>query len=160
VDRDKYKELLSTVAEWSHTHVPENVTRARLQGRMRALEKRRQEQQEQLQLESLDPLADPCEEQEEPEDSTVEMTIHENPTLPPLVTKIKYKSTQCDQCGMICEGSVHRQKRIYECADVKHWRERCMTCDRFQNPYTGKFDLPIMEAATVWNGYVRRKTNQ
>ena len=78
-----------------------------------------------------------------------------NPTQPPELTKIKSCERQCPNCHKTVKGSCHTEKRFVVAAGKPHWREHCLTCDFWRNPYTGQFDVKSGEAGLIWNQYLR-----
>lgn len=125
MDPKLFEQLLSTVSEWSRPKIEDSEPKRRA-GRPRESEP-----------------------ESEPE------SIDENPTLPPEIAKIKTQACVCEDCGQYCEQGRHKEKKIYMGNGRRHWREKCMTCKHFQNPYTGRFDLPIRTAAQTWNSFLR-----
>lgn len=161
MDRDEYYKLLSEVAEYNFQRDGEETLIKSVNTRRRKKRLRLQEQSQDSSEEvtmSLATVTDLEEEQEEEEEDLWEPEA--NPTLPPRLTAVKYQPTVCTDCGIECCRSIHRTKRIYESANIRHWRERCLTCDRFRNPATGKFDLPVERAALAWANWLRRKDPQ
>lgn len=80
-----------------------------------------------------------------------------NNTVPPMLVRVKVAGTICEDCGEYCPEGRHKEKKLYETGGKKnrHWRERCITCDRQCNPFTGKYDLTNQKASGVWAGYLR-----
>lgn len=102
--------------------------------------------------------------QEAHEEIFLEMFDGVNPTIPPLLLRVKNQETTCEDCGKTCPNGCHKEKKLYETGRGKvkkrNWRERCMTCGLHQNPFNGKFELTTTEASRVWTDWLRdRKGN-
>lgn len=78
-----------------------------------------------------------------------------NPTLGPEVTKLKFQPTECPHCHKVVDKQCHIEKRFVETVGKPHWRERCVTCNLWRNPYTGVFDICSSMIGTMWNQYLR-----
>lgn len=142
MDPELFKQRLTEVAEWqtpklSITDIKDAQQRRRPRGR-------------------------PTDEQLFQEQNLREFIEHfgdSNPTMPPELLKLKTQAETCAACGRHCESGRHLEKKIYEANRTRHWREKCVTCNRFQNPYTGEFDLDPSIASTKWNSYLRETKN-
>lgn len=132
---EEFKRRLSEVAEWRLPDTPRETS-------LNAKKKRGRKSKEEIY-------------QDEHQEIFMELFEGTNPTYPPLITRIKYQATICDACGRNCTTSCQKEKKFYDTAGKKHWRERCLTCSKARNPYTGEFDLTIAEASGVWNCYLR-----
>ena len=137
MDDELFKQKLSEVADWripkSLTEKPKQSDKPRKRGRP-----------------SFESLY-----QEEHENAFLELHNGTNPTFPPELVRVKCSSTDCEDCGATCPRGRKKEKKLYEANKKRHWRERCVTCGMFQNPYTGVFDLPASNASMIWNNYVR-----
>ena len=132
---EEFKRKLSQVAEWKLPDTPRETS-------LNAKKKRGRKSNEELY-------------QDEHEEVFMELFKGVNPTYAPLLTRIKYQATICDDCGCRCETSCQKEKKLYDTTGNPHWRERCLTCKKAKNPYTGKFDLSIAEASAVWSSFLR-----
>lgn len=132
---EEFKRKLSEVAEWI-IPASDNATT------ITAKKKRGRKSREELY-------------QENNEQAFLEANGGINPTIAPFITKLKCQSTTCEDCGADCPNGREKEKKIYEANKKRHWREKCLTCKMFKDPYTGKFDLPIKEAALRWNNFLR-----
>lgn len=142
MDKKLFEQRLTEVSEWqipklTETDIKEARQRQRGRGRV-SNEELYQQAQEDLFIEEFDGI---------------------NPTHPPQIVKLKNLGCVCDDCGRHCENGRHLEKKIYEANKKRHWREKCLTCDRFKNPYTGEFDLAPSVASTKWNAYLRETKN-
>jgi hypothetical protein len=81
-------------------------------------------------------------------------TLEPNPTLPPQIVKLKPLPTPCEHCDRICENGRGIDKRQYSVSGVTHWRQKCVCCNFYQNPYTGRFDLNGVASNKVWLQYI------
>ncbi len=80
-----------------------------------------------------------------------------NPTYAPMLVRVKRCGITCEDCGEYCANGREKEKKLYETGGKKnsHWRERCLTCNKAKNPFTGKYDLSIQQASYVWAAYLR-----
>ena len=83
-----------------------------------------------------------------------------NLTLAPEITSLKDLKTPCDSCGKINPNGQKIERKQYMTSNIKYWRSRCVTCGKYENPNTGKFDLTGTEATYQWNNLLRYKKNQ
>ena len=137
MDDKLFKQKLSEVADW---RIPESLTD-------KPKEPARPKKRGRPSLESLY--------QEEHENAFLELHNGTNPTYPPEILRVRCQPTDCADCGAHCPRGRKKEKKLYEANKKRHWRERCVTCGLWQNPFTGAFDLPTAKASAVWNSYVR-----
>lgn len=80
-----------------------------------------------------------------------------NNTIPPMLVRVKCQPTTCEDCGEHCPNGRKKETKLYETGSkkVRNWRERCLTCDKSKNPFTGKFDLTTQQASHIWTNYLR-----
>lgn len=131
--KEQYLERLSQVAEWKIQDVTTEKGQApRKRGRPSAEDL----YQEQHQREFLD--------------------IHKgNPTLPVVITKVKVAGSDCSDCGKWCEQGQRQELKKY-LSPKPHWRKRCVNCNLFLNPETGKYDIEPTRATSVYGAYHRK----
>lgn len=139
---EEFKKRLSEVAEWripkiSSTDVKIAKQKARGKGRP-TKEQLYQEEHEQVFIDLFEGI---------------------NPTYHPMIVSLKIQPSTCGNCGITCENGCEQQSKLYITRNIKHWRQRCITCERCRNPYTGAWDLTVMQAATVWNAWLATKSN-
>ena len=138
MDDELFKKRLSEVAEW---RIPKTITSTatgepkRKRGRPTAEELYQREHEE------------------------VFLEIYEgvNPTYPPQLLKLKNQATTCEDCGEHCPNGRKKETKLYDTGGKKNWRERCMTCQRSRNPFTGKFDLTFQEASFIWSDFLKER---
>lgn len=138
MDDELFKQKLSEVAEWiipKLSKTDANEVKKRARGRKSAEERY----------------------QEEHEEIFTELFQGVNPTHPPELVKVKCQATICPDCGCECSQGRHKEIKFYETGakKVRNWRERCITCNKNKNPFTGKFDLTPSEAPHVWTVFLR-----
>lgn len=80
----------------------------------------------------------------------------DNNTLPIVIDRIKTQPTICEDCGLICDHGRRVESRVYFTGS-RHWRERCLTCNRFRNPESGCFDVMNGKVNYVYTKFARRK---
>lgn len=134
MDKKEFEQKLSAVAEWRYPKIVlDGVERRRRRGR---------------------PSKEELQEQQE-EQHMYDLFNGVNPTQPPELTKIKPCETLCPNCHKSVVGNCHVEKRFVVTMKTPHWREHCLTCDHWRNPYTGVFDVKASDAGTVWGLYLR-----
>lgn len=138
MDDKLFKQKLSQVAEW---RIPETMTSTQ-SGDAKSPPRRGRPSNEDLFM-------------EENEERFLAEHGGVNPTFPPQVLKVKCQAQTCGDCGKFCENGRHTEKKHYVTNNIRHWRERCVTCGLHYNPYTQQYDLNKSRASTVWNGFLR-----
>lgn len=137
MDDKEFRQRLSEVAEWKipKTEQEQTIGAKRRRGR-KSNEERYMELREEIFQQEFD---------------------GHNPTIAPMLIRIKHTPITCDDCGELCNNGRQKEKKLYETGGKKnsHWRERCITCNRSKNPFTGKFDLSAQQASAVWTSYLR-----
>ncbi len=138
MDDKLFKQLLSQVADWQIPKLTETDLKLSKQSKRGRGRPTNEEQYQQAH-----------------EEIFLDLYNGINPTHPPQLLKLKNCSQICRDCGKECPNGHHKEKKLYEANKKRHWREKCVTCGLFQNPYTGKFDLPPGKSSVIWNSYVR-----
>lgn len=138
MDDQEFRRRLSEVAEWhipklSATDIKESEKRKRGRGRP-SDEELYQEAHEEIFLDIYNGI---------------------NPTTAPEILKLKPAECVCEDCGTICPSGRKKEKKLYETGEKRNWREKCLTCNKNKNPYTGKFDLTPSEAPHVWTDFLK-----
>lgn len=82
-----------------------------------------------------------------------------NLTYPPMLTKVKVVPSICGDCGVVCPEGQKKEIKFY-ISPVKHWKERCTTCDKVKNPETGKFDVESYLALSVYREHLMKKQSE
>jgi hypothetical protein len=131
MDDNEFKRILSEVAEWRFEKVSETQIK---QSRKMARGKFK-----------------PIVEGEEPE-MAVQLIDGVNPTTVPILVKLKPCATNCEDCGKHCPNGREVTAKLYPSRTLgKHWRKRCVTCQRYLNKDTGKFSVTDSNASTHYN---------
>lgn len=78
-----------------------------------------------------------------------------NNTIPPMLVKVKRCSTTCDDCGEHCPNGREKEAKLQEKNGKRAWRQKCVTCGKFQNPFNGKFELTGSAASIKFNDFMR-----
>lgn len=135
MDDEEFRKRLSEVAVWEIPKTPRetSLNNKKKRGR-KSNEELYQELREEIFLEEFDGT---------------------NPTYPPMLVKLKCQPTTCEDCGEHCPSGRQKETKLYEANNKRHWRERCVTCSRTKNPYTGQFDLTNATASHIWNAWIR-----
>jgi hypothetical protein len=140
MDKELFKQKLSEVAEWQTPKICASdikIAGQKIRGKFKKSE-------EELEQEMEDPIFQ-------------EVQNGVNPTLPPQILVVQKKMQPCDRCGLMQPGGGHIEMKFNTSgANCKgHWRERCLTCEKSKDPYTGEFCLTGTEASIKWNSYLR-----
>lgn len=133
---DEFKQKLSEVAEWKIPDTPRetSLNAKKTRGRKSAEE----------------------EYQAAHEEAFLEMFNGSNPTYPPMLVKLKIQPVDCGDCGQHCENGRVVESKFYETKDIPHWRKKCVTCGRWENPVTDQFDIENgTESSVVWSDFLR-----
>lgn len=75
-----------------------------------------------------------------------------NETFPPKIKNLLLKEKSCEDCGQTVKG---RCVNIELIPGTAYKKERCQTCKKSKDPYTGKFTLTGSEASQKWGQYLR-----
>jgi hypothetical protein len=54
-----------------------------------------------------------------------------------LVGDIEPILTSCEDCQAICDRKISMTRTHYP---IAHWKTKCLSCNKYKNPATGKFD--------------------
>jgi hypothetical protein len=132
---EEFKQRLSEVAEWKLPDTPRetSLNQKKKRGR-KSNEERYEEEHEQVFLELFDGV---------------------NPTYAPMLLKVKRCATNCDDCGEHCPNGRNKEAKLQEKNGKTVWRQKCLTCNKFQNPFNGKFELTGQAASVKWNDFMR-----
>lgn len=133
---EEFKQKLSEVCEWKIPDTPRETS-------LNQKRKRRK---------SSD--IDDVNEDDDNEEQEVEVN---NSSYAPMIIKLKCLPVDCEDCGKVCENGRHIENKFHK-TNRPHWRKRCVTCDKVENPETGKIDVSTAKSASVWADYLR-KTN-
>jgi hypothetical protein len=135
MDDEEFKRRLSEVAEWTIPETPRetSLNAKKKRGRKSAEEKYQDEHQE------------------------VFMELFEgvNPTYAPLLTRVKRCAVTCDDCGEHCANGRTKEAKLQEKNGKAVWRQKCLTCKKYQNPFNGKFELTGPAASIKFNDFMR-----
>ena len=137
MNNDEFKQKLSLVAEWCLPVTPSdsvNVTKKK-----RALQQ-----------------IDDAEDLDQEEDTPIVVCEEK---LQPIVTKIHIQAVDCTDCGQLCALGRRTELQVHSSNNKRHWRERCVTCNKVKNPYTDEFTLKPNEATVYWNSFHRTTKN-
>lgn len=137
MNNEKFLDLLSKVAHWEIPDVTTGGNPKKGPGRKSAEEKF----------------------QEQHEEVFLDMFNGKNPTLHPVITKVKVASCLCEDCGKFCENGRKKDLSQYH-TNRPHWREKCLTCGMGQNPETGQFDLTKERFNPVWSNWLRKTSDK
>lgn len=125
MDNEEFKRKLSEVADW---HIPKlsptELKTARRRGRP-SKEDLYQEEHEQTYAELFDGI---------------------NPTHSIELKRLRIQPVDCPDCGRFCENGRKLERKVYT-TGAKHWRERCVNCNKFKNPVSDKYELDSVSAS-------------
>jgi hypothetical protein len=140
MDDEVFKQKLSEVAEWRVPKLKEweiEQAKQKARGKGRA---------------SLEDLY-----QEEHSKIFLEIFNGVNPTYAPEITKIKIQAVTCGDCGELCEQG--RRTEIKFCAagrnEMPYRKERCVECNLYRDPVSGKFSVSMGRAAHVFSQHAK-----
>jgi len=135
MDDEEFKRRLSEVAEWKLPDTPRDTSlNAKKKRGRKSNEDIYQELHEEIFLEEFDGT---------------------NPTYPPMLTRVKRCATTCDDCGDICPNGRETEAKLQEKNGKKAWRRKCLTCNKYQNPFNGKYELTGTAASIKFNDFMR-----
>lgn len=135
MDDEEFRRRLSEVAEWK---IPDTPRETSLNQKKKRGRKSREDEYMELR----------------------EEIFHEefggvNPTYAPMLTKVKRCAVDCDDCGQHCPNGREKEAKLQEKNGKSAWRQKCLTCGKFQNPFTGEFNLTGSAASIKWNDFMR-----
>jgi hypothetical protein len=132
---EEFKRRLSEVAEWKLPDTPRETS-------LNAKKKRgRKSAEDQY--------------QDEHEEVFLELFEGVNPTYPPMLVKVKRCAITCDDCGKHCANGREKEAKLQEKNGKAAWRQKCLTCGKFENPFNGKFELTGSAASFKWSDFMR-----
>ena len=140
MDETQYRAKLSEVADW-RTLDPNEVNKT--SGIPRKYSRKKPKPQ----------VDEEVDEQEEQEDAVQVNDQH----LPVVLNNLKVKGCHCEDCGKYCESGRKKEIQFYWRNGKTFLREKCNTCRKQKNPYTGEFDLGPIQAAAVWHAHIKAK---
>lgn len=79
-----------------------------------------------------------------------------NDTNPPKIVSIKTQGLVCEDCEKFCEDGRIVHKKKYTTGQT-HWRVRCVTCNRWQNPDTKQFNMTASSSMKFYARFYRKK---
>lgn len=138
MDDKLFKQKLTEVAEW---RIPKTVT-GTISGDAKRPRKPGRPTKEELY-------------QDEHEQVFLEMFDGTNPTFPPQITQVKRTACECADCGRTCPNGRETEAKLHQKNGKKAWRQKCVTCGMFQNPFNGKFELQGSAASIKFNDFMR-----
>ena len=90
--------------------------------------------------------------QEEHQEVFLDLFQGINPTHQPELVKMHIKPVDCEDCGRHCETGRQMEIKFYPATtrQTAHRRDRCVTCNRYRDPYTGKYTLTQGPASQIY----------
>jgi hypothetical protein len=137
MDQNEFKQKLSEVALWRIPDIVKETTETKLRG------KKTNEEQYQL----------------EHEEQFIDIFEGKNPTAPPELVGLKEEKTLCADCGNQCSKAQRREIKYFRNlpGHINHTRTRCIECNMYWHPETGKFDLRPGPATSVYLMWAKRQ---
>ena len=77
-----------------------------------------------------------------------------NPSHPIQLKDVKRKGEICGDCGIICNRGREKDYKLYQGKEKTTWREKCIECGKYKNPYTQRFELDSLKAQSALNSYI------
>lgn len=135
MDDKEFRKRLSEVADWI---IPKNNQETTITGKKKRGRKSNDEKymelREQIFQEEFDGV---------------------NNTIAPVVTRVKRCPVTCEDCGAYCPNGREKEAKLHEKNDKKVWRQKCVTCGKFENPFNGKYELTGSAASIKFNDFMR-----
>ena len=82
-----------------------------------------------------------------------------NASIPATLKRICHKKQRCKDCPSTVKNRVVCATVVFW--PVRHWIQKCNTCEKFLNPKTGRYEFSWQQAhsaSLVKLGYYRQKT--
>lgn len=79
-----------------------------------------------------------------------------NDSIAPEIKAIKPQPTQCDDCGQMLDCQRRVEKKLH-ITGQRHWRVKCVNCQCYQHPGTGKFTVKYQQSHQFFCDYYRLK---
>jgi hypothetical protein len=135
MDDEEFRRRLSEVAEWKLPDTPRetSLNQKKKRGRKSAEEKY----------------------QDEHEEIFMELFEGVNPTYPPMLTRVKRCAVTCEDCGEHCANGRQTEAKLQEKNGKTAWRKKCLTCNKYENPFNNKYELTGQAASIKWNDFMR-----
>lgn len=133
MEDQEFKRRLSEVADW---HIPTDADKP-------YAKPKRKKRNEQL----MEMVGEDCNEEVAPDGV--------NDTIAPVITRVKRAACVCDDCGKFCDNGREKEAKLHTKGNKKVWRQKCLTCKMFQNPFTGEFNLTGAAASIKFNDFMR-----
>ena len=83
-----------------------------------------------------------------------------NPTIAPMLLRVKRSAETCRDCGQHCPNGRQTEAKLHTKGKKSAWREKCLTCGMFQNPFNGRFELTGSAASIKFNDFMRDTKNK
>jgi hypothetical protein len=94
--------------------------------------------------------------QEEHEQVFLDMFNEVNPTMIKELVKIKKQAVDCPDCGQHCPEGRRQEIKFYNLPlHAPHRRPRCLECNLYRDPTTGKYDLKQGPATQVFLNWAK-----
>lgn len=138
MDDELFKKKLSEVANW---RIPQTITGTASGDEKKSRKRGRPTKEEQY--------------QNEHEKIFFEEFEGSNPTFPPQLVKIKKSACVCEDCGEYCPNGREKEAKLHKKKDKTVWRQHCLTCNRWQNPFNNKFELEGTKASIKFNDFLK-----
>jgi len=141
MDRDEFLKKLEEVAEY---YIPDTWEDTVLERTRKINQRRRQDQYDDDDNDFLH------------SDNDCQEPLIER-QFPPVLTKVKKQSQNCDDCNRHCPDGREIDVKIHEHHGQRIWRQRCVNCGLYKNPDSGKFDLNSREVHLALSKYIRHQ---
>jgi hypothetical protein len=139
----EFKQRLSEVADWKIPDTPKDLgmlTRKRKGSK-------KHEPDEPDEPDELDEDLD-SEDQDQP-------LACVNQTHAPILLKVHVQAVDCNDCGQHCPNGRQTEAKLFKKNGQAAWKQHCITCGKFENPYTGEFNLNGLTANMKFQDYMR-----
>lgn len=135
MDDEEFRRKLSEVAEWKIPDTPrETSLNAKKKRGRKSNEEQYMELREEIFYEEFDGV---------------------NSTYAPMLTRVKRAACTCEDCGCHCPNGRETEAKLQEKNGKRAWRKKCITCGKYENPFTGEYELTGSAASIKWNDFMR-----
>lgn len=66
-----------------------------------------------------------------------------------IIKKLKRTPKPCEDCGFVIEERMLTLAATQ--TPIPHWKEKCLACNKWRNPDTGKFEFTYNQLTNFYN---------
>lgn len=79
-----------------------------------------------------------------------------NDSVGPEIKRLKIQPVNCEDCGNTCANGRKLESKLHQ-TGKPHWRTRCVECNLYKDPVTGKFTINPQSVHSYMGSYYRPK---